>query len=54
MRGYACATIGITIRNKSVSWSKPLKIPFSDYKISEIREYEVEIASNRKSARYGE
>ena len=42
------------MRNKSVSWSKSLKISISDYIISEIWEYEAEIASNRKSARYGE
>lgn len=54
MRGYACATTKVTIRNKNASWSKSLKTFISDYIISETREYEVEIASNRKSARYGE
>jgi hypothetical protein len=36
VRGYACATKEITMRNKSVSWSKSLKISISDYIISEI------------------
>jgi len=41
------------MRNKNVNWNKSLKI-FIFELFSETRKYEVGIASNRKSARYGE
>jgi len=43
----------ITIRYKSVNWSKTLKF-FKFELFSETRKYEIGIVSNRKSARYGE
>ena len=51
--GYTCATMVITKRGKNVSWSKTKKIIKSGL-FSATREYEVGIASNRKSERYGE
>ena len=51
--GYSRATIIITMRSNNASLSKSLKL-FKFGLFSATREYEAGIASNRRSARYGD
>src|SRR4051812_14115506 len=51
--GYTRVTMAITIRCNSASWSKSVKIALVQIVFCK-RKHEVGIASNRRSARYGE
>lgn len=51
--GYTGVTMAMTISSNNVNWSKSLKIVLVRIVFCN-RKHEVGIASNRKSARYGE